>query len=230
MSSGFILFGKYHLAALGVIIVASIVIPQIMKRYQGSTIEWRFRLGLAAAIWLQEITLNIYRISTNTWNAQTSLALHLCGMSVVVLPIMLYYKNYALYELVYFWGLGGATQALLTPDLVVTFPRFLYFQFFTSHGLIILAVIYATVVFGFRPTLRSGVKAFFVTVALMVPIGLINWILGSNYFFISHKPDTPSVLDFMGPWPVYLLGMIGLGALIFFLVWLPIPLIRRREQ
>ena len=48
--------------------------------------------------------------------------------------------------------------------------------------------------------------------ALLIPL---NGALGTNYMFVSHKPDTPSLLDVMGPWPWYILvgSLVGLVAM-----------------
>jgi len=227
MENAFVMFGRNHLAALAVIVFLSATGPQLIRRLATDVFERNFRYALAALIWGQEIILYIYRISNDIWTVQENLSLHLCGMSIIVLPVMLIRKNYFLYELTYFWGLAGATQALLTPNTTVDFPHFLFLQFFLSHGIIIFAVIYATVIFGFRPTAKSGVKAFFITLFLLLPIGVINWLIKSNYFFIAHKPDSASVLDIMGPWPWYLLGMIGMGALMFTVVYLPSAFLRK---
>jgi hypothetical integral membrane protein (TIGR02206 family) len=223
----FILFGRSHLNALLLIVVVSAFGPLLIKRYFTDKMEYYFRIGLIVLIWGQEIALNLWRIHYNVWDVKESLTLHLCGLAILVLPIMLATKKYFLYELTYFWGIGGATQALLTPNIIEAFPHFRFFQFFLSHGLIVFTVIYATVIFKFQPTFRSVGKAFLVTVFLMVPIGIINAVLDSNYFFIAHKPETPSLLDIMGPWPWYLIPLIGLGAVIFLLVYLPFPLLRR---
>lgn len=227
MQNSFELFGTSHLAALALIVIAAAILPRFIKTHSSEIFERNFRYSMAALIWIQEIILNIYRVVTDTWIIQTSLALHLCGLAILVLPIMLIRRSYFLYELTYFWGLAGATQALLTPNIDVAFPHFRYWQFFISHGLIIFAVIYATVIFSWRPTANSAVKAFFVTLGLLLPIGAFNWLTGSNYFFIAHKPPTASVLDYMGPWPLYILGMIAMGILMFSLVYLPVKFLKK---
>jgi uncharacterized membrane protein YwaF len=42
-----------------------------------------------------------------------------------------------------------------------------------------------------------------------------------------HKPEGGSDMDFLGPYPYYLITLEGLGALLFFLVLLPF---RRRKS
>ncbi|MFQ6614746.1 MAG: hypothetical protein ACE5D1_07880, partial [Fidelibacterota bacterium] len=56
---------------------------------------------------------------------------------------------------------------------------------------------------------------------------IINWLLGANYFFIAHKPETASIIDMMGPWPFYLLPLSLVALAIFFLSYLPFPVADR---
>ena len=226
----FILFGKEHIMALGIIILLTVTLPLLVRKYSSEKWEYYIRLLLGAMIWGQEISLNIYRIMYKEWFISDSLPFHLCGFAVLLLPVMLYKKLYSLYEIIYFWGLAGATQALLTPNIDIGFPHFRFIQFFISHGLIVFTVVYSTVVWNYLPTLRSLFKASVLTLFLIIPIGLINIITHGNYFFISHKPETASVLDYFGPWPWYILPMIGMGVVMFLVVYSPVGFRKKRSQ
>jgi len=226
----FVLFGKEHITALGIIILLTAFLPFLVRKYCSEKNEYYIRLLLGALIWGQEIALNVYRFIYNEWYFSNSLPFHLCGFAVLLLPVMLYKKKYNLYEILYFWGLAGATQALLTPNIDVGFPHFRFIQFFISHGLIVFTVVYATVVWNYLPTLRSLYKTSVLTLFLLIPIGLINKITHGNYFFIAYKPETASVLDYFGPWPWYILPMIGMGVVMFLVVYSPVGLRKKRSQ
>jgi hypothetical integral membrane protein (TIGR02206 family) len=43
----------------------------------------------------------------------------------------------------------------------------------------------------------------------VVAFGLNNW-LGTNYGFLNGKPDNPSILDLLGPWPFYVVAEIAI--------------------
>jgi uncharacterized membrane protein YwaF len=51
-----------------------------------------------------------------------------------------------------------------------------------------------------------------VNVLLMLPVGLVNYVTGANYMFLSQKPiaDNPFIV---GEWPIYILGFVAAGAL-----------------
>jgi len=47
---------------------------------------------------------------------------------------------------------------------------------------------------------------------------LVNQALGSNYMFTSGKTGSASMLDLLGPYPWYLLSMVGVGLMIMILM------------
>jgi uncharacterized membrane protein YwaF len=49
----------------------------------------------------------------------------------------------------------------------------------------------------------------------LIALGIIVSLIGSNYLFLAHKPDTPTLLDIFGLWPWYILGMVGIGMILF---------------
>jgi hypothetical integral membrane protein (TIGR02206 family) len=58
----------------------------------------------------------------------------------------------------------------------------------------------------------------------MVLVFMINSILGSNYLFIMRPPDTPSLIDALGPWPWYILSLEVIGLLTSVILYLPFAL------
>jgi hypothetical integral membrane protein (TIGR02206 family) len=62
----------------------------------------------------------------------------------------------------------------------------------------------------------------------MALVGVVNWLLGSNYLFIAHKPDTPSLIDVLGPWPWYILSLEALALVLCLGLYLPYALRDRR--
>ncbi len=150
------------------------------------------------------------------------LPLHICSVMVWASAYMLVTKNYSIYEMGYFLGIGGATQALLTPDASgYGFPHYRAFQTFIAHGLLVAIPIYMTLVEGFRPTLASFKKVFIWTNIYVFFVFFLNLAIGSNYLFIAHKPEFPTLLDILAPWPWYIFQLEAIGFAIFLLLYLP---------
>jgi hypothetical integral membrane protein (TIGR02206 family) len=176
----FELFGAVHLATLLVVVLFIV----LLLRFKGSSeaVRQKVRWSLAIVLWLVEASWHIWNLAIGTWNIQTMLPLHMCSVLIWLTGFMLIYKKYSIYEFVYFLGIGGALQALLTPEVgIYSFPHFRYIQTFMSHGLLVSAGIYMTVVEGFRPTWRSILRIFVIANIYMVVIYVVNSIIGSNY-------------------------------------------------
>jgi uncharacterized membrane protein YwaF len=62
----------------------------------------------------------------------------------------------------------------------------------------------------------------------MLFVTIINYMLGSNYMYTLRKPATSSLLDYMGPWPWYLLVAEFVALFLFLLLYLPFALADRR--
>jgi hypothetical integral membrane protein (TIGR02206 family) len=216
----FQLFGITHLAALGALLLLNLW----LLRFKGAPEKTRNRLRwtMALILWVNEIAWHVWNYAVGRWTIQTMLPLHLCSMLVWVGAFMLVTKNYSIYEFAYLLGISGALQALLTPDLgIYGFPHFRFFQTFISHGLIVTSAIYMTVVEGFRPTGKSLVRIALWANLYMVVVYFINTAIGSNYLMINGKPGTPSVLDLLPEWPVYIIYMEAMGLVMFLLLYLP---------
>lgn len=109
----------------------------------------------------------------------------------------------------------------LTPELFYPFPHFRFFHFFVAHEGIVLACLYMSWVKGYRPTFSSVWKTMIsLNVLLLIALGVNRW-TGGNYLFVSHKPEQPGLMDFLGPHPWYILSLEGVAFLFFSLLYLP---------
>ncbi len=229
-SAPFSLFDTPHLMALG--IISLICLSFFYFRTVWSETEKRiFRYGLAAFILVAELSWHWWVITYDQWTIQKMLPLHLCSVFIWLSIIMLARKSYGIFELAYFLGIGGAMQALLTPDAgIYGFPHFRAFQTFADHGGLFVACVYMAVVEGYRPTLQSFKRVFLWTNIYLVFVFFVNMLIGSNYLFVAHKPDFPSLLDVLAPWPWYILQLEVIAFLICAVLYLPYALMDWRNR
>ncbi len=225
----FQLFGTAHLIALAVIALVNLSFVAV-RQNPDPRLRQIIRYALVVALIVGELSWHIWNWSVGLWSIQKTLPLHLCSVFVVFSPIMLITKNYRIYEFAYFLGIGGASQAILTPDAgIYGFPHFRFFQVLLSHGAIVTAAIYMTIVEGYRPYWSSLVRVIAGLGIYALLIGIVNVLLGSNYLFIMHKPDIPSLIDMLGPWPLYLIPVAGIAVGIFILLYLPFAILDWRK-
>ena len=217
----FNLFSTQHLIAIFMIILVGFFIIATQRKCSPEK-RVGVRWGMAIILVVNEMTWHLWNLSIGDWTIQTMLPFHLCSALVWLCAYMLITKNRQIYEFAYLIGIAGALQAILTPDLgPYEFPHYRYFQVFISHGLIIISALYMTLVEGFRPTWQSVKRvAIYGNLYFLLVFGL-NFLIGSNYLFISHKPETASLLDVLPPWPYYILIIELLAAFFILLFYAP---------
>ena len=217
-----VLFGTAHLITLAVIAAVCLLGPWALRSWLPERGVRGFAVFLAVSLVVHKLAEIWVKMAYLGLSLPQSLPLHLCGIAVFLTAYVLITRHAATYDLIYFWGLGGTVQALLTPDLPVGYPHPIYVNFFISHGAILFGISFATVIYGLRPTWASLKRAFIALNLLALSIGCVNWLAGTNYMFLCHKPrNTSSLLDYFGPWPWYILVLEGIALVLFTLVYLP---------
>jgi hypothetical integral membrane protein (TIGR02206 family) len=220
LGNPFILFGTWHLVALLFIVFLNFAMLGFRK--SSEKVRNIVRWTIAIILWVDEASWHIWNLYWGHWTIQTMLPLHICSILIWLAGFMLIFKNYRIYEFAYFIGIGGAIQALLTPDAgIYGFPHYRIFQTIISHGLLVTAAIYMTTVEGFRPTWKSFWRVILGVNIYAIIIFPINRFLGTNYLFINGKPATASILDALPAWPYYIFYMEVIGLVVFLLLYLP---------
>jgi hypothetical integral membrane protein (TIGR02206 family) len=217
----FELFGPAHLAFMGCVLFCLVfLLPRL--RGKDETFLRRFRITYVVIMVLNELSWQIWKLWIGEWSIQTMLPLHVCSVFVILNSVMLLTRNYRIYEFAYFLGIGGAMQAVLTPDAgIYGLPHFRAWQTLTAHSLIMSAAIYMTVVEGFRPTWGSLGRVFLWANIYMVAVTALNLLIGSNYMFTLRKPDTASLIDVLGPWPLYLISLQVVALVVCVILYSP---------
>lgn len=226
----FKLFGTFHLAWLA--LVTGIVLFLIFGwKNPSEKAKRRARYTLVTIMIVAESAWHLWNIYWGHWKVQTMLPLHACSMMINVSMIMLLTRSFSLYEIVYFFGIGGAMQPLLTPEAdIYGFPHFRLFQTLIAHSTLLISGVYMTTIEGFRPTWRSLRRVLLYVNLYAIVIFGGNLLLDSNYLYVMHKPPTASLLDVMGPWPWYLLTVEGMAVVLFILLYLPFAIKDWRNQ
>jgi hypothetical integral membrane protein (TIGR02206 family) len=148
--------------------------------------------------------------------ALDSVPLQLTDLATVTAAYALWSQKHWAYALTYYWGLVLSTQALVSPALQSPdFPHYQFLAFWAIHLIVVWAAIYLTWGRGMRPNWHSYRFTVVVTLVWAVVTFTFNSFAGTNYGFVNRKPSTASLLDVMGPWPLY----VFIGATLIAIVW-----------
>lgn len=224
----FQLFGAPHIVAMAAMVAVPAVLSLAVRHLGSERATRAVCVSLAMVILVNQVVYWIYRYLTLGGEVfvREHLPLHVCGMTVLLSVATLLWRRRLTYELVYFWGLAGASNAMVTPELTEGFPGYHFFQYFISHAGIVATAVFATWGLGMRPTLRSLVRAFVlmnVVAAVMAPL---NHVLDANYMYLCEPPETASPFLFL-PWPWYIAWLEVLALAFFGALYLPVHLGRR---
>ena len=221
MESAFKMFSTVHITSM--ITLALLILLLFLSRNKWSTQQQKVHLSerfFALTLFIIDGCYYIWLVQTGRWDWGSSLPLELCSISLIVTILLLWTGNNKFYSFVFFAGIGGAIQAVATPVLDMNFPHFRFFHFFYTHFGIILTALYFTWVKGYRPTFK-GVIQTMITLNVLLPfLFAINLLVEGNYMFLQQKPRGGSLLDFLGPYPWYVLSLEFVAFSVFSSLWL----------
>jgi hypothetical integral membrane protein (TIGR02206 family) len=152
---------------------------------------------------------------------QDDLPLHLCRILAFIAPLVILYANKRVKSILYYLVLAGVSNAMVTADITYSFPHYGYFIYWIYHGALLLLALFGILVMKSHMTFRAGVAAFISINVYFVVLHFINIALDSNYMYSRAKPGTASLMDYLGPWPLYILWLeviaFGLIIVIYFI-------------
>jgi hypothetical integral membrane protein (TIGR02206 family) len=217
----FVLFGPDHLGALVLTVLATIGLIRLVRSGPETRVSTAVRFGLATLLLGATATTLLGWARQGRLQWLDLLPLHLCDLLIFVAVYALVTRSALACELLYFWTGAGTALAMLAPDVEVGFPDPAFLSFFALHGLVVASA--AVLVFGFGRHPRPGAprRVFLLTNAYAAVVGLVDLALGANFLFLCGKPAAPTLLDWFGPWPTYLVVADALGAMLFLALALP---------
>ena len=183
---------------------------------------------LAFSISLSVIIGTLLKVYNGDFNYQEHLPFHLCSFLALIIPVLSIKRKYLHYEILFFLILTGTFQSLVTPSSY-NFLNFEFFRYWLVHAGLVIFMMYATFIYKMRPTLKSVWKSFLGMQVYMLLMFILNYFLGSNYFYTNRKPDAASLLDLFGDWPYYVFVVELIVIPYFLLIYLPFYLTRKKN-
>ena len=204
-----------HVAALAATVATAILLVGCAHRRPDA---WAVHAGriLALVILGGYVCEQLTYALRGEWTARLNLPLHLTDAVTFASIVALWRPERALFvELVYFWALTASLQAVLTPDLGASFPDPLFLGYFATHGGAVVAA--SLLVFGAGRAPRPGAvgRVYAITAGFAALAAAGTLATGGNYMYLRRKPSDGSLLDVMGPWPVYIVVAAWFGLAVF---------------
>jgi len=226
-NADFVPFSGQHILISAIVIVLGIILIYWAKK-QSEQIQFLTGNIIASSISLTVIFGSILNSYKQDFNYQEDLPLHLCSFLALVIPVLSFTRKFIYYEVFFFLILAGTLQSLITPS-DYNFLNFTFFRYWFVHSGLVLFMLYATFIYKMRPTLKSVFKSFIGMQFYMILMFIINYLLGSNYFYTNRKPDATTLLDVFGEWPQYIFVVELIVIPFFLLIYFPFYLTRKKE-
>ena len=214
-------FGTAHLVMLAAF--AAGVPPAVWlgsSRRRDPSAARRASRAVAVALVAFMVPAQAIDLLPGQFDFDTSLPIQLCDLAWVAAVVALWTHHRYAVALTYFWGLVLTTQAMLTPALDSPFPEPKFLTFWGMHLIVVWAAIYLT--WGLRLTVRwrDYATTMATTAAWAVCVYAFDVATDTNYGFLVRKPEA-SVLDYLGPWPWYVLAEVAILATVWALMTWP---------
>jgi hypothetical integral membrane protein (TIGR02206 family) len=214
------MLAREHGLALLAVAAVIVCVLTAARRWPGRWVDSGAR-AIAVLVVLAEVGWWAITISDGTWTVRYSLPLHLCEAGCFIVAAALWWRTRFAFEVSYFWGLGGTLPGLFTPDVPGHFPEPVYFQYYAEHGLLVLGAFYLVFALRMRPAQGAVLRVYIATALYAVAVGLVDYLTGGNYLFLRDLPPTRTLLDYLGPWPWYIVTLTIVALIVFTLLYLP---------
>lgn len=177
------------------------------------------------------ISYNIYYFLPANFSFDTSLPLHVCDFMAIIASFSLIKPNKKTSALLYFCALVLTGQAIITPTGNQDPMTIRFWLFWLLHAGIISASIYDLIVRKYRPVFKDYLFVIGCDLLYVILILPLDILFGWNYGFIGNiKPDTPTIIDALGPWPQRLIWMVGLVIIVQLIIYLPWKFFKKNEK
>ena len=85
----------------------------------------------------------------------------------------------------------------------------------------VLGALYLVLALGMRPARGAVARVFTATAIYAVSVWFVDLATNGNYLFLRYLPPTKTALDYMGPWPWYIVTGTILAIIVMNALYMP---------
>ena len=206
-------YGAQHLGAVaGIALLIAVLLLRARRCPDPGVVQQWMRRG-GWALLLASILWTAWGFLPASWDVEQSLPLHYSDALRVVTALALIFRWGWAVAISCFGGLTLNLQSILTPALeYVSHPVVEYLAYWVLHGAVLAAPVIMIWGLGWRPTWRGYGLAVAAAIGWAVLALAGNAVTGANYAYLSRAPESASILDLLGGWPIYILWEVLLVA------------------
>jgi hypothetical integral membrane protein (TIGR02206 family) len=172
---------------------------------------------------IQYLTLDYYEFLRHL------IPFELCAITLWLSVALCISKNKTVFELLYFWGIGALASLLFADDDGAGPDRWRFYQYFGTHGYIVLTIVFFAAVHSFSIKLKSLVKAIVILVPISIGMRFFDLAFSGppykfNFMFLVSPPDISTPLDSFGHGWGYYFAFVAIGLALMFVAYLPWPI------
>ncbi|GFZ95431.1 YwaF family protein [Nesterenkonia alkaliphila] len=224
-------YGLEHGAAAAVIaavLVASVILVRRCEDVHAAE-RWLRRCGWV--LLTVSVAWTLWGLLPMNFLLHESLPFHFSDAIRLLTAISLIARPGWAVAVLYYWGFTLNLQSVLTPDLNYRQVEHLeYLMYWLLHGAALIVPAVLVWGLGYRPTWRGYALTLAATGLWGGVAMVVNSRLGTTYSYVSGGPEGSSLLDVLGPWPLYLVSVAGLMVLGWGLMTWPWETPRQREN
>ena len=122
------LWWKTNLITIGAVVLLLFLAKRINPANKDSQAK-----VIGAVLIFRAVGVHFYWDYLEIWKIESSLPLHLCGLSAILSGLVLFWKKQLAYECLYFWGLPGAFLSLLIQEFTAGMDSLLFFEYYLAQ-------------------------------------------------------------------------------------------------
>jgi len=228
-SNTFEAFSFLHILLILFVFVGSLLIFVFRDKIRNYKHERTIAKTYAIVALLLEFSLYTWYVANGEWSWVHNLPIGLCGITLYIGIVSLYFKKYKLFAVGYFWT-WGAIASVLFPDILHSYDRFRFYQFMFGHMSFFFMYLYMIFVYKWYPTWNDWKRSCITLTSIVVILIITSNVINENFMYMLNGDGTPFELFEQFGYIGYLAAVIGLSFTIIFIWFIPFIVFHKKNK